>query len=65
MTKPVLDIEAELFLSSLDGFKRYYMPLYNKERVISGLAIVSDEDTIINMFLDMRAEKYGLNDDSK
>lgn len=53
----VLNIEVELYLLSIDDFRKYYMPLYNKDRQVSGLAIVEDEDTINNLFLELR-EKH-------
>lgn len=57
----ILNIEVELYLSSIHDFRRYYMPLYNKDRLVSGLPIVDDEDTINNLFLDLRAKHLNNN----
>lgn len=53
----VINLEVELYLLSIDDFKRYYMPFYNRDRIVSGLPIVDDEDSVNNLFLELR-EKH-------
>jgi hypothetical protein len=52
MQQPIIKIDKSIWLASLEAFKDIYMVLYNVDRQISGLPEVTDEDIIMDMYLD-------------
>ena len=52
MSKPVIAYDDRIFLGSLDAFKRFLLPLINKQREDEKLPPLTEQE-IIDLYLDL------------